>query len=365
MNTLKNTAQLLKNSYSLSLLLLGIFFSFQLAFSISANAQIQQQQRPQALIDSGHYPSFYQTRLLIPDSAQQQLPLLAPAPYLHKGRTIGISTFISVSYIASMIAMNEIWYGQYERTPFHFFNDNKGWLQIDKVGHAWTAYAEAEYATELYRWMGSSDRKSAYWGAATAFILQGGIELLDGFSAEWGASTGDIISNTSGALLYLGQELAWKEQRIRIKFLPHFVSYKDYDQEVQERAIALYGNNFGERILKDYNGQTYWASVNLKSFMKEERRFPDWLNIAIGYGAEDMFGGDDNIWEDENGLTIDKSNINRYRQYYLSLDVDLSRIKAKRRWARFLLGGFNVLKIPAPAIQFNSQGKVKFHPVFF
>ena len=41
---------------------------------------------------------------------------------------------------------------------------------------------------------------------------------MDGYSAEWGASSGDIIANALGTGLYISQELLWKEQRITPKF---------------------------------------------------------------------------------------------------------------------------------------------------
>ena len=36
-----------------------------------------------------------------------------------------------------------VWYHDKERVPFHYYNDNKGWLQLDKYGHALTAYKES------------------------------------------------------------------------------------------------------------------------------------------------------------------------------------------------------------------------------
>ena len=51
-------------------------------------------------------------------------------------------------------------------------------------------------------------------------------------------------------------------------------------------------------MLKDYNGQTYWLSANLKSFFPGSN-IPPWLNVAIGYGADGMFGGFENKWIDE------------------------------------------------------------------
>jgi hypothetical protein len=43
-------------------------------------------------------------------------------------------------YGATMLGLNQLWYKDYPREHFHFFNDNKEWLQIDKVGHSFSAY---------------------------------------------------------------------------------------------------------------------------------------------------------------------------------------------------------------------------------
>ena len=45
------------------------------------------------------------------------------------------------------------------------------------------------------------------------------------------------------------------------------------------------GSSLSEEIFKDYNGQTYWLSVNLHSFFKSSK-LPKWLNLAAGYGAD-------------------------------------------------------------------------------
>ena len=58
----------------------------------------------------------------------------------------------------------------------------------------------------------------------------------------------------------------------------------------------LLGSSLPEQILKDYNGQTYWFSANLHSFFKKSK-IPKWFNIAVGYGAEGMITGNDDISE--------------------------------------------------------------------
>lgn len=291
---------------------------------------------------------------------------LMPAPQPDKGRIIGVSAVSIGAYTGSLLVLNQVWYSQYNRVPFHFFNDNKGWLQIDKVGHAWTAYIEAYYTAELLKWAGLKPKQSAWIGAGAGFLFQAGLETLDGFSESWGASTGDILANTAGALLMAGQMAAWNEQRIWLKFSSHRPSYRHFPQVVQDRIHSLYGTTIAESMLKDYNGQSYWLSINPYSFLKQKSsKFPKWLNIAVGYGADGMLGAEKNSWDLPDGTVYDYSQWQRYRQFYLSLDVDLSRIPTRSRFLQVVLGMLNCIKIPAPALEFNTKGDLKGHLLYW
>jgi hypothetical protein len=46
------------------------------------------------------------------------------------------------------------------------------------------------------------------------------------------------------------------------------------------------GKNIWQRWLKDYNGQTYWLSINPSSFIKDNSGFPKWLNTAFDYAQK-------------------------------------------------------------------------------
>jgi hypothetical protein len=49
----------------------------------------------------------------------------------------------------------------------------------------------------------------------------------------------------------------------------------------------------------------------------------------------------------------------------LSADIDLARIKTKNKTLKTVFSLFNVLKVPAPTVEWNGLGKLKFHPMFF
>ncbi|WP_255510445.1 DUF2279 domain-containing protein [Flavobacterium sp. GSA192] len=252
----------------------------------------------------------------------------------------------------SLVGLNQLWYADYPRSNFHFINDNQEWLQMDKAGHVFSAYHIGRLGSEMLQWSGSGTKQQLIYGAGLGFAFLTAVEVLDGFSSEWGASTGDVIANASGTALYVSQELLWKEQRITPKFSFHTTRFAQYRPEVL-------GSNFSEQILKDYNGQTYWLSANLKSFFKEAK-IPKILNIAIGYGADGMLTG-----KDENSVIISDLNQPKSRQFYLSLDLDLTKIETKSHFLKTFFSVFSVLKIPAPTIEYSANEGVRAHLLYF
>ncbi len=271
---------------------------------------------------------------------------------------------MSSAYIAgwttTLLLLNELWYADYPRAPLHSFDDSREWLQVDKVGHAYSAYRLSLAYSSILQWSGVDKKRSVYIGAASGILSQTVIEILDGTSAKWGFSWSDMAANTIGSGLYAGQYALWGEQRIWYKFSTHFMPYPA--GELRDRARSLYGTHFIERILKDYNAQTYWFSANLKSFMPQSK-LPNWLNIAVGYGGANMYGGFENTWTDESGQFVDRRDIQRYRQFYLAPDIDLSRIKTKSKWLHAVFSTFNI-KVPLPTLQIRSDGKLGFHPLY-
>lgn len=265
-------------------------------------------------------------------------------------------------YGGSLLLFNNAWYKNFPRSAFHSFNDIKEWQQMDKIGHSWAAYNTGRVATSLWRWTGMNDKKAVMIGGLSGAGYLTAIEIMDGFSEEWGWSWGDIGANFFGSGMYMVQELKWKEQRIQYKFSFHKKNYAD--ATLTHRADKLFGKSWYERMLKDYNGQTYWLSANLKSFLPKSK-LPSWLSVAAGCGSEGMMGGFSNKWiEGDPGFAIDRSDVKRYRQWYLAPDVDLSKIKTNKKGVKILLNFLNAFKFPMPALEL-SNGKLSFKPVVF
>lgn len=269
-----------------------------------------------------------------------------------------LATISSGSYIA----LHHLWYKNYPQSKFHLFNDNKGWLQIDKFGHLYTAYAYSRNIAESYRWAGVSDQNSAIYGAIGGFIFQLIIEIQDGFSAQWGFSMGDIGANTLGSSLFLIQELLWKQQIINPKFS---VRHINYPNDISERANHLFGSSFSQRFLKDYNAQTYWFSFNPITLIhpKKENKY-SFINLSFGYGANNMFGTYFNSFKIGNEV-FNRSDLVRYRQFYLSPDIDFTKIKTNSKTLKTIFFILSSIKMPLPGLEYNSLNEFKFHWLIF
>jgi hypothetical protein len=268
----------------------------------------------------------------------------------------------AAAYGGSIIIFNNAWYKDFPRTSFHTFNDGREWLQMDKLGHVWGAYNASRGSAAMWKWAGIPDKKSAMIGGLTSIGYLTIIEFLDAYSVKWGWSWADMAANITGAGIFAGQQLGWKEQRIQMKFSFHTNRYGD--PQLEQRADELFGESWQERILKDYNGQTHWLSANIKSFFPSSR-IPEWLNIAVGYGGDGMFGGFENKWTDKLGNDISRLDIPRKRQFYLSPDIDLTKIKTKSKFLRTSFAVLNSFKIPAPTLMIDSKGKITAYAIYF
>lgn len=246
------------------------------------------------------------------------------------------------AYGLTLVGLNALWYSDFERESFHFFNDNAEWKQMDKVGHFYSAFHLSHTGYKGLRWAGVSESRAMLWGSLSGLIIMTPIEILDGFSSAYGASTGDIIANTAGSALFWAQQAGWGEVRIHPKFSFRQSGY------AQIRPKIL-GSNFSEELLKDYNGQSYWLSFDLSKF---NTGLPKWLNLAIGYGASGMVYASD-AQNMANGFTS-------RRRFFLGFDLDLHEYRSSSKALNTLIYLINLIHIPAPTIEVSDQ-KFRFH----
>ncbi|HEY4651914.1 MAG TPA: DUF2279 domain-containing protein [Pontibacter sp.] len=286
-----------------------------------------------------HAGTVNATTIAMPDSGQ-----------VNRQRLILLGSGFAAGYSAMLVGLNKAWYAEQERTGFHFFNDNRQWKQMDKAGHFWGAFHESRAGIDMLRWAGVPDKKAIVYGGLLGVVLQTPVEVFDGYQKEYGASVGDLVANTAGSAAIVAQELAWREVRIMPKYSFHSTRF------AAERPNVL-GKTLAEQALKDYNGQTYWLSVNVGDFLPEESRYPKWLSIAVGYGAEEV------VYNHE--PTNYSLGFDAHRQYYLSPDLNLLHFKGRSKILNTALYVLSIIKVPAPALEYNRKDGFRFHALYF
>lgn len=253
----------------------------------------------------------------------------------------------AVGNAVTMTALGSIWYADQPSQPFHFFDDSQEWKQMDKFGHFYSSYHLSNFLYHTLQNTGLEQRKSNLWGSLAGFLLISQIEIFDGFSAGYGASLSDISFNATGALLAFSQNHFLEKSFIYPKYSFHRTSLAPLRPE-------LLGNGWQEEWVKDYNGQTIWLSFDMHQLVKG---VPKWLNLAIGHGAHNMISADN-----KSSLAL---GYDPYRQYYLSLDFDLSYLKSKSSLLNSLIYFVNMIHLPAPALEYNRVSGLNFHWFYF
>lgn len=259
----------------------------------------------------------------------------------------------ATAYTGTLLMLDQMWYRDYPRSSFHWFNDWDEWKQMDKVAHFTNAYHLSRLSYHSFRWTGLTNHRAALWGSISGSVFLTTVEILDGFSAQWGASAGDLAANTLGSLLFFSQQTAWQQQKIVLK-------YSFSNSRLHPYRPELLGNNLLENIVKDYNGLTFWLSLNPDALGVTYLKLPPWLNLAIGFGATGMLGGTTNPVPDGTIPFMQRS-----RQFYLSPDIDYTRIPTQSTTLRHLFTALNFIKFPAPALEYHQHEGFSFHLVFF
>lgn len=305
----------------------------------------------------------------------QNLSFWEPADTFHRQRFTYLAGGAALAYTGTTIGLYHIWYKDYPQGRFRTFNDWGEWEHVDKAGHLIAAYAESYLAYKGARWTGMPHHKAVWLGAGVGTLLQTTVEVMDGFSQRWGFSVPDVVSNTAGTALFVGQELLWEDQRIFLKVSNSRPNYSDapiYSRQddtnvstVRTAAHDLYGSNYLEAFIKDYNGMTVWASLNPNSFVGDRSPLPDWLNIAVGYGANNVYGAYGNGWTDDDGTTYSLGHLPRQQQWYLSLDIDTGRIPTDSDFLKTVFSVIRFIKMPAPTLEWRAGEKAAFHWLFW
>jgi uncharacterized protein YfiM (DUF2279 family) len=291
--------------------------------------------------------------LLSPQLRSQDDSLPSNTTQINKARFITTVSGFSAAYLGSMAYLQYIWYEDVPRVKFEFYNDLGGYNQIDKCGHIFGSYLESYIGYKSLLWAGVPEKKAAIYGGSLGFMLQLPIEIWDGMYEGWGFSWSDVAANTIGSAFVIGQQLAFHDQVVKLKFTFSPSPYAPL-------ANGYLGEGFNQ-LFYDYNSHTYWLSTGITRVIRT-KKIPDWINFAVGYSAGGMYGEFENKTR-YGGVAIPPTE--RYRQFLFSLDVDFTRIPVRSKFLKSVFNKMFMIKVPFPAIEWNTKGEFKFHSIYY
>ena len=216
------------------------------------------------------------------------------------------------------------------RTSFHFQEDLKYGLNVDKLGHIYGGIAEAYIFRKSFQWAGMNDTESLWYGSGASLLFQTYVEIEDGFST-WGFDRVDWASDLAGALLPIGQHYWPPLREFALKF-----SYHKSNLINEPGGVGFKGQK--HIMFDDYEGQTLWFAFNVRSMLpaSTERLWPEWLWLTLGYGARDI------------------ATTNPYPVYYISFDLDMTKIIPQdTAFLRTISEMLNFFHLPLPAIRIH------------
>lgn len=255
------------------------------------------------------------------------------------------ATLFSATTI-SYTGLHQLWYKNYYRSKFEFFNDLHEWNYMDKTGHIFSAYHLNNFCYTLLN--NQKIKNPLLKSSIYSFTYMTGIEFFDGYSKQWGFSIYDLIANSIGTFLFAFQQEKLKTPIFNLKFSSHM-------SPMASCRPSLLGKNKVERVFKDYNGQTYWLTVNLNKTFKDKIKAFKFIDIAIGYSIDGFTGARENPTSN----CSECNNLQQKSVLTFSLDFNANSLKGKNKLLDVFIKTFSIIKIPAPTFIFNQKPSFK------
>jgi hypothetical protein len=215
---------------------------------------------------------------------------------------------------------------------------HESFREMDKFGHAYGGFHLARLGADLLVGACIADRKAVWWGAAYATVFQLQIELWDAKQKDYGFSPPDLIANTAGAAVAVGQH-----------YSPHLRLVKPTISYARTAASKTFGRAQGSELrpTTDYSGQTYWLSFDVDSLLPEGARrwWPGFVRASIGHSITDYVDPQTGrgIWA--------------HREILLSLDLDPEKLPGQHPVWRRVKRELSYYHFPAPALRLTPTAK--------
>ena len=267
---------------------------------------------------------------------------------VNKKRVFIVGSSLAGALGGSYLYVQNSWWSE-KQEPFHFDDgaDLTYALNVDKVGHFMGGLEAADVFSSSMKWAGMQEEQALWYGAAFGSGLQLAIEMKDAYAPYWGFSKWDLALGSAGSLFPVAQYYNDDLKAINFKF--SYYKQSDIYWEL-DRQRGKEPNKYAWQ--DDYPNQTYWLSVDVNHFT-ETCCWPDWLNLAIGFGL------DDTQYLNESNTKMGGNN-----EWYIALDYDIP--KMLKKWnsptGKKVKHWLNYIHLPAPTIRISP--KLEFYPLF-
>ena len=267
---------------------------------------------------------------------------------ISNNRVFIVGGSLALALGASYCYVQNAWWSD-NQVSFHFDDgsDLTYALNVDKAGHFMGGLIAADLFSSSINWAGLDDKKSLWYAAVFGSGLQLAIEMKDAYAPYWGFSRLDLLLGTTGSLWPVAQHYNNNLNAINFKFS----YYKRSD--IYWELDRLRGKEINKYAWQDdYPNQTYWMTFDVNHFI-ESCCWPDWLNIAVGFGLDDT-----------QYLNSQSTKTGGKNEWYIALDYDIPKIlkcwdsatgKKVKHW-------LNYIHFPAPTIRISP--KMTFYPIF-
>ena len=240
------------------------------------------------------------------------------------------------------------WYQGQKRDSIRWLNDWDGdtYVNMDKGGHFMGGLVLSEALGEAYLWSGFGPRSAATLGTLTSWAALLEIEMRDAYFDQWGFSVPDFAFNTAGAAVPLMYELLPATRALRFKF-SYWPSRLYRDRK--ERSLEPVRPHT-DYVIDDYEGMTFWMSLTVEEILRGRARdaWPDYLGVALGYGATGLHGSNvKSRGREREFLELPDAR----PEIFLALDYDLRQLPANGRFWGPLKRHLNWIHLPAPTIR--------------
>ena len=255
---------------------------------------------------------------------------------------------VAATHYVGFKYFDRAWYQGQKRDSIRWLNDWNGdtYVNMDKGGHFMGGLILSEALGEAYLWSGFGPRSAATLGTLTSWAALLEIEVRDAYFDQWGFSIPDFAFNTAGAAVPLMYELLPATQALRFKF-SYWPSRLYRDRK--ERSLEPVRPHT-DYVIDDYEGMTFWMSLTVEEILRGRARdaWPDYLGVALGYGAAGLHGSNvKSRGREREFLELPDAR----PEIFLALDYDLRQLPANGLFWGSLMRHLNWIHLPAPTIR--------------